>query len=82
METKKQLLIDADFDLIYDTIIDRLDQLGEIRTIEVYKMLNISYARVCVQFKRIMDIMVLQGKAVKVRKGHWNILKPNRRKAA
>lgn len=64
---------------IYDMIEDRLNKTGEIRTVEVYNMCKgrYSYSIVQSRFREIMDTMVEQRKAVMVRAGLWNILKPN-----
>lgn len=83
-KTKKQRTEGRDFDEVYDLIEDRLDHVGDIGTVDAKSICNpityIPYGRFCKAFHSIMEIMVQQKKAIKVKNGRWKILKPNRRK--
>ncbi|GHM98815.1 hypothetical protein WSM22_03050 [Cytophagales bacterium WSM2-2] len=67
------------FDKIYDLVEPRLNELGVIRTGDVYKLVGgqYRYCRFCTYFNQIMRSMVELGKARYVVKGQWLIVKPN-----
>lgn len=72
------------FEQVLDLIEDRLDQIGEIRLAEVWKLCenhNLTYGLVAAYFEKIMELMIEQKKAVKLTRGSYCILKPNRRQA-
>jgi hypothetical protein len=72
---------DTFFDLVYDAVEDRLDLPGVVSAKSIYGLCNdIPYETVRDIFRKIMDVMVIQNKAIKVRNGQWKIIKPNRRK--
>jgi excisionase family DNA binding protein len=72
---------DTFFDRIYDAVEDRLDQPGVISAKSVYELCNdLPYETVRDVIRKIMNVMLIQNKAVKVRNGQWKIIRPNRRK--
>jgi hypothetical protein len=72
---------DTFYDKIYDAIEDRLDQVGIISAKSVYELCNdLPYETVRDVIRKIMNVMLIQNKAIKVRNGQWKIIRPNRRK--
>jgi hypothetical protein len=78
------------FDNIYELLTERLNQIGPIRTRDAWKTccdaqkdLDYSdrhgYSTLTVAFRQIMETMVEQGKAEKIKNGEYNILRPNQR---
>lgn len=67
------------FDKILSELEPRLDKLGLITTDEAWKLCKVrwGYSTITTQFRKIMDMMVTQGKAKKIKNGKWEILKPN-----
>lgn len=67
------------FDKFYEAVSPHLNKLGEIRTGDIWKASGnqFSYSYITPNFKTIMDTMVEQGKAIKLRNGLWRIIKPN-----
>ena len=68
------------FDCIYNDLEKRLDLVGEITTNDAWQICRSkhgSYTSIAMVFKQIMMTMVEQKKAIRIRKGKYNILKPN-----
>lgn len=70
---------EANFNEIYDLLEDRLNQLGEIRTEAAWQICRhkYGYATVTQAFRKIMLTMVEQGKAKKIKNGHYKIVAAN-----
>jgi gamma-glutamylcyclotransferase (GGCT)/AIG2-like uncharacterized protein YtfP len=64
---------------VYEILENRLNQLGEIRTDEAWKKCKykFSYSAITVAFRKIMFTMVEQGKAEKIKNGHYRIIRSN-----
>lgn len=69
------------YDKIYEALGERLNELGEIKTNESWVIcrtkMSSSYSTIAQDFRNIMNTMVEQKKAVKVKHGVWKILKAN-----
>lgn len=67
------------FDRICDLMEARLNVLGPIKTDDAWKICGrcFGYSTITSNFRKIMNLMVAQKKAVHVGHGKWNILKPN-----
>jgi hypothetical protein len=64
---------------VYEHMEQRLNQLGEIRTDEAWSICQkqFSYSAITVAFRKIMLTMVEQGKAQKIKNGHYKIIRSN-----
>lgn len=70
------------FDRIYTVIEEsgRLNRAGELRTAEIWKICKYSkYSTIATALRDIMNTMIEQGKAVKLKKGVWRIDTPNQK---
>jgi hypothetical protein len=70
------------FEDICDLLEDRLNVLGPINSQQAYQLCkdHYAYSTIITTFKTIMDLMIAQGKAIRVGRGSWNITKPNKKK--
>jgi len=68
------------YELIMDKLEPRLNKLGEFTTAEAVEYVGTKYAYFTVQPIVLMALrgMVEQGKAIKLTKGRWRIIKPNK----
>lgn len=66
------------FDEVYDKLAPRLNQVGRITTDDAWKFTRVPYSRMVVVFKQIMETMIEQKKAVKIGRGQYEILKPDK----
>lgn len=75
VKNKRELSYEA----IYDILEPRLNQLGEIRTEAAWQICRhkYGYATVTQAFRKIMLTMVEQGKAKKIKNGHYKIVARN-----
>ena len=75
----KPLYSDTSFNEVYDMLEERLNQTGPITTMDAFEICRhkYSYSTVQSRFKEIMEIMMEQGKVRIVRRGMWEIIKPN-----
>lgn len=62
---------------IYESLEERLNFIGEITSAEAWEIAGGGYGTVCKTFKSIMNTMIEQKKAIKIRNGKYKILKPN-----
>lgn len=66
------------YEKVYEAIENRLDKVGLIQTNEIYGICG-KGVTVSVIFRDIMDTMVKLKKAIKIKQGEWEILKPNKK---
>lgn len=79
---KKIEMVNEDtFTEIYDLFENRLNQLGPIRTDDIWRICRgktqRSYVTISNVFRECMNSMVEQGKATYEKRGLWEIKKPN-----
>lgn len=75
--TREQLM----FDQVYEILEDRLNKLGEISTSEAFQLCRtkVGYNATTVAFRQIMDNMIEQGKAIRIKNGRYKIIRSNAR---
>jgi excisionase family DNA binding protein len=71
---------DTFYDIVYDAIEDRLDIPGVVDAKSIQHLVkDVPFQTVRDIFRDIMNVMVVQKKATKVKAGQWEIIRPNRR---